>query len=263
MIKEHLSNILEAIYKASDAIMEVYNTDFRVELKSDDSPVTIADKKSNAILMEALKKTGVLIVSEEENPHSYEDRKGKTIWLVDPLDGTKDFIRKNDEFCICIALVENGIPIFGIIAAPVQKEIIFGGRDIPSAKINYHTENFLEESYHLAKINEEELNAVIYSRTQITPRIDAFIEQQSEKHGEIERIKKGSALKFFDLVRNSAQVYIRMWPTMEWDIAAGQAIYTALGGEVLNLATFEPLEYNKSDLHNPQFIAKPKQLTLL
>jgi 3'(2'), 5'-bisphosphate nucleotidase len=263
MIKDHLPSIFNAIYRASEAIMEVYTTEFKVELKSDDSPVTIADKRSNDILVEALRKTDILIVSEEENPHTFEDRKGKTIWLVDPLDGTKDFIRKNDEFCICIALVEDGVPIFGIIAAPVEKEIIFGGRDIPSAKIHYGTQDFLSETHHLEKIHENKLNAVIYSRTQITPRIDAFIEQQSQKHGEIERIKKGSALKFFDLVKNSAQVYIRMWPTMEWDIAAGQAIYSALGGEVLNLATLAPLEYNKSDLHNPQYIAKPKQLTLL
>lgn len=263
MIKTHLSAIFQAVYDASDAIMKVYTTDFKVELKSDDSPVTIADKNSNVILMKALAKTGVLIVSEEENPHTYEDRKGKTIWLVDPLDGTKDFIRKNDEFCICIALVENGIPIFGIIAAPVTKEIIFGGRDIPSSKIKYGETDYLNEKFRLPKIYEDELNAVIYSRTQVTPRIDAFIEQQSEKHGEIDRIKKGSALKFFDLVKNSAQVYIRLWPTMEWDIAAGQAIYEALGGEVLNLSTFEPLDYNKADLHNPEFIAKPKQLTLL
>lgn len=263
MIKEFLPDLLQAVYDASDEILKIYETDFKVILKDDDSPVTIADKASNDILTACLAKTGILIVSEEDEIADYEIRKQQDIWLVDPLDGTKDFIRKNGEFCICIALVQKQEPVFGIIASPIQKEVIFGGTDIPAAKIKYHTEDPLNEQHHLNKIVEEELNTVISSRTHVTPRIDSFIEKQSEKHGDIDRIKKGSALKFFDLVKNAAQVYIRLWPTMEWDIAAGHAIYRSMGGEVIDLTNFEPLRYNKADLHNPQFIAKPKKLNLL
>jgi len=263
MIKDFLPQLLEAVHAASEEILSIYETDFKVQLKDDDSPVTIADKASNEILMACLTQTDILVVSEESEIAKYEDRKDQDIWLVDPLDGTKDFIRKNGEFCICISLIKNQVPVFGLIASPVQKEIILGGEEIPAAKIPYHCENPFDAKYHLHKIEEEELNTVIYSRTQVTPRIDSFIEKQSEKHGDIDRIKKGSALKFFDLVKNAAQVYIRLWPTMEWDIAAGHAIYRSIGGEVIDLTNFEPLKYNKADLHNPQFIAKPKNLNLL
>lgn len=263
MIKEFLPKLLEAVHAASERILSIYETDFEVALKEDDSPVTIADKASNEILMACLEETAVMIVSEESQIASYDERKDKDIWLVDPLDGTKDFIRKNGEFCICIAFIQNQQAKFGLIASPIQGEIIFGGDDIRAAKIPFDCENPFDPKYYLEQIKNRELNAVIYSRTQISPRIDRFIEQQSQRFGHIDRIKKGSALKFFDLVENKAQAYIRLWPTMEWDIAAGHAIYKSIGGEVIDFANFKPLKYNKEDLHNPQFIAKPITLNLL
>ncbi|MFT4602106.1 MAG: 3'(2'), 5'-bisphosphate nucleotidase [Arenicella sp.] len=263
MIRELLPNIFQAVYEASDAIMTIYASEFEVEIKADDSPVTIADKASNEIIYKALKETGIKVISEEEDKPAFEDRKDHTIWLLDPLDGTKEFINKTDEFCICIALVKDNESIFGIIANPVTKEIIFGGRDIPAAKIIYGTDDIFNADFHIPQLKETKIKNIIYSRTHHTPRIDFFVKNQEQLHGTIERKRKGSALKFFDLVQETAQVYIRLWPTMEWDIAAGQAIYESIGGEVLELSNFTSLVYNKENLKNPQFLAKPKILKLL
>jgi 3'(2'), 5'-bisphosphate nucleotidase len=262
MNKNWLPDILESLYEASEVIMHIYEGDFDVIKKADNSPVTIADQKSNKILSKALNNTGILVVSEEETQPKYEDRKDVPIWLLDPLDGTSEFIKKNDEFCICIALVENHLPTFGIIAAPVNRQILFGGASIPPAIINYGEADIFNEKHHLPSIQGKMVNNVVYSRTRYTPNIDLFLEKIEAEHGICGRILKGSALKFFDLVSGRAQIYPRLWPTMEWDIAAGQAIYEAVGGEVLDFTTFAPLHYNKESLYNPKFIAKPKELKI-
>lgn len=262
MNRDWLPDILNAVYEASEAIMKVYEEGFEVIIKSDNSPVTIADQQSNRILCSALEKTDVLIVSEEESQPSFEERKDQPIWLVDPLDGTKEFINKRDEFCICIALIQDNSPTFGLIASPVSKEIIFGGTTIPPAMIRYGEKDLFSEEHHLESIDGSVVKNVIYSRTHHTPNIDILIEKLEAEHGQISRILKGSALKFFDLVTNNAQIYPRLWPTMEWDIAAGHAIYSALGGEVVEFTTFAPLRYNKESLFNPKFIAKPKRLKI-
>jgi 3'(2'), 5'-bisphosphate nucleotidase len=262
MIKNWFPDILNTVYEASEAIMNVYDEGFEVIVKSDDSPVTIADKQSSMILTTALRKTGVIVISEEENIPDYEDRKGKSIWLVDPLDGTKDFIKKNDEFCICIALVEDQEAIFGMIASPTDRKLIFGGREIPPAMINYGEPQPFSSRHHLKPLKVDDITNIIYSKTHYTPNIDILVEKMEMEYGHVGRILKGSALKFFDLVTSKAQVYPRLWPTMEWDIAAGNAIYTALGGEILNYDTKEKLLYNKESLYNPKFIAKPRNLKL-
>lgn len=262
MNESWIPDILNAIYQASEAIMNIYDEGFEVIRKSDDSPVTMADKQSNMIMTKALERTGVMIVSEEEKHPDYLDRKDQAIWLLDPLDGTKDFIKKSNEFCICLALIEDHQPIFGIIANPVKREIIMGGTNMQARLFNYGAKDPLSEEYMLPKVQDESIHNVIYSRTSYTPRIDALMEKVENKHGACGRILKGSALKFFDLVTDNAQVYIRLWPTMEWDIAAGHAIYASLGGEVVEFTTFASLHYNKENLYNPQFIAKPKNLKL-
>lgn len=262
MIKKWFPDILNAVYEASEAIMNVYEGNFEVTYKTDDSPVTLADKQSNMILTTALEKTGVLIVSEEDEKPNYQKRKDQAIWLVDPLDGTKEFVNRNDEFCICIALIEDHQPSFGLIAAPVTKEIIFGGIDIPPALIKYGEKNHFDRIHQLSPVQDKMVKNIIYSRTHYTPNIDILVERIEVEHGTVGRILKGSAMKFFDLVTDRAQIYPRLWPTMEWDIAAGHAIYKALGGEVFEFSTFEPLSYNKESLYNPKFIAKPKNLKI-
>lgn len=256
-------DILTSIVKASEAILKVYERDFDVSFKPDHSPITKADTNSNEILVTALKKTGILILSEEEKLIEYEKRKNQTIWLLDPLDGTREFVRKSGEFCICLALIENEQAVFGIIANPLKKELIIGGEALPAMLLPYSDLDISNKSYQLQAIRENTFDTIIHSRTHITPKIDEFITNQTSKFGPITRIKKGSALKFFDLVCDKANLYIRLWPTMEWDIAAGHAIYKSLGGEVFDFTTFAPLTYNKANLINPAFIAKPKNLELL
>lgn len=263
MIKEWLPDILKAVYKASDEIMKVYDDAFEVVLKADNSPVTEADQRSNDILFAALQATGVLTISEEESIPDYKDRENKDVWLLDPLDGTKEFVKKSGEFCICIALIKDGKSVFGLIASPINEQVIIGGVDVDPVIMPYRNLDFENPEYAVKEINQEIFECIIYSRTQITPKIDEFIKKQSAKYGHIKRIKKGSAIKFFDLMSGKANVYLRLWPTMEWDIAAGHAIFNSVGGEILDFTTFTPLTYNKRDLENPHFIAKPRGLDLI
>lgn len=261
--KDWLPDIFEAAYRASDAMLEIYNKDFTVYHKKDESPVTEADLESNRIMSEALEKTGVIIVSEEADFPSFESRKDKDVWLLDPLDGTKNFIQKLDEFCICVALIQDHQPTFGIIASPIERKILFGGGNLRAAIIDYGEKDIFNEKFQLPNIQNKMINNVIYSRTHYTPRIDKIVEKIRAEHGICGRILKGSALKFFDLATDRAQVYPRLWPTMEWDIAPGHAIYNTIGGEIVDFTTFTPLRYNKQDLENPMFIAKPKGLKIL
>ena len=263
MIKEWLPDILKAVYEASIEIMKVYDDEFEVTLKADNSPVTEADQRSNDILFAALNKTGVLTISEEESIPDFKNRENKDVWLLDPLDGTKEFVKKSGEFCICLALIKNGKPVFGLIASPTHEKVIIGGTDVKAVIMPYEAYDFENPSYEVPEISQETFECIIYSRTQITPKIDEFIKKQSNKFGHIKRIKKGSAIKFFDLMNGKANVYLRLWPTMEWDIAAGHAIFNSVGGEILDFTTFTPLRYNKRDLENPHFIAKARGLDLI
>ncbi len=263
MKKEWIEILLKAVYEASDKIMEIYTSGFEVEYKEDRSPVTLADTESSKIIYKHLLPLGLPIVSEEEENPPYEERnKSEFLWMVDPLDGTQEFIRENDEFCICIALIQENKAIFGIIADPVNREVIFGGTSTGTAS---HI-SFYDEDY-LSPMNQKELQlpdqkSLVYSRSNFSPKVVDIVEKIELLHGKMNVIKKGSALKFFDLVLSKAQFYPRLAPTMEWDIAAGQAIYEAIGGEVVDFTNFKELTYNKEDLYNPYFIAKPKGLEI-
>lgn len=263
MRKEWIQILLDAVYEASEKIISIYHTNFDVELKDDRSPVTLADKESSQIILKHLIKTKILIISEEELKPTYEKRKNlEYIWLVDPLDGTREFVRKNGEFCINIALIKNNKPIFGMIASPTEQKIIFGGQKFGAFYINYFEQKYLDKKFKIKPITAKKKKGLVYSRSHFTPGVSTLINQLENKYGTLEITKKGSALKFFDLVLNDAQFYPRMAPTMEWDIAAGQAIYESIGGEVLNFTNFEALVYNKTSLINPNFIAKPKDLSI-
>lgn len=252
--------VREAGLKAIETIIEVYNTDFDVQIKADDSPVTKADKRSSKIICDCLEQTGHIIISEEENKIPFKDRQNEPIWLVDPLDGTKEFIRKNGEFCINIALIENQKPKLGFIIDVLNRSMIFGGSENGAFIMDI---DILDSITRLEPINEMNGDlSLVYSRSHLHPKANLIIERLNNNGIEVEIIRKGSALKFFDLVQNRAQLYPRIGPTMEWDIAAGDAIYGALGGEVLDFHNFEPLKYNKESLYNPPFIAKHKNFPL-
>ena len=255
--------LLQCVYDASDEIMQVYHSNFSAEQKSDHTPVTKADKRSSEIICKLLESTNGLIISEEEQKPTIEMRsKAPYIWLVDPLDGTKEFIRKNGEFCINIGLVHNHEPIFGVIASPVKKEVIFGGPSFGAYRIPYHEKKFTDPRFEIKRLREKKSRGLIFSRSHFSPAVSALVNRLEERYGPLTLIKKGSALKFFDLVSGTADFYPRLAPTMEWDIAAGDAIYRTVGGEVLDFTNFEALRYNKAELLNPSFIAKPVSLRI-
>lgn len=252
--------VLKACVEASEAIMHIYQTGFDPHLKADGSPVTKADILSNSILKNALEKTGIPTIMEESINSPYEIRKNwENVWIVDPLDGTKEFIKKNGEFAICIALVHQNKPVLGFIVSPVKEEIVFGGKELPVRLVSF---NDLGNSESWKTITPRtDVNRplkIAGSRSHHSKRDLQFNQSIRELFGEVEFIQKGSALKFFDLALGKADLYPRFAPTMEWDIAAGQAIIEALGGTVVDTETNQALVYNKENLYNPYFIVKTK-----
>lgn len=261
-IQAFIPLVLNACIEASEAIMQIYKTDFDPSLKADGSPVTKADILSNSILKSALEKTGIPTIMEESVNSPFEIRKTwDYVWIVDPLDGTKEFIKKNGEFAICIALVHQNQPVLGFIASPVMEEIIFGGKSTPPTFLSFKD---IDQTKNWKAIQlKNELNKplkIAGSRSHPSGNDLRFNQSMQDVFGEVEFIKKGSALKFFDLALGKADVYPRFAPTMEWDIAAGQAIIESLGGTVEHAQTNQSLTYNKEDLYNPYFIVKTKVL---
>jgi 3'(2'), 5'-bisphosphate nucleotidase len=256
---------LEGGVAASLAIMEVYQQPFETVSKSDGSPVTIADLTSNEILLSFLEPTGIPIISEESIHENYALRKNwDYCWCIDPLDGTKEFIKKNDEFAVCIALIHHQQPVLGFIFSPVEKKVLMGGKNIPPAISAFDTITLPEQWQFIETSTSFNHPLVITgSRSHQAQKETLFQQALREKYPDMHYLKKGSALKFFDLALGSVHLYIRMAPTMEWDIAAGQAILEALNGEILHAENNTPLTYNKSDLFNPFFIAKTAAYKLI
>lgn len=253
---------LQASVEASKKIMEFYSNGFETEIKHDGSPVTQADLASSEIIDTFLNSTGIPITGEETVKIDFEIRKGwNESWCVDPLDGTKEFVKKNGEFAVNIALIRDQKPVFGLIAAPVDKRVIFGGTEIGVFIADF---DCWDNATKWIKIDApKSINSplmVTCSRSHHSGPVLQFLHELKVNHPEIDFIKRGSALKFFDLALGIADAYPRFAPTMEWDIAAGQAILEALGGAVVHAQTLEPLRYNKENLTNPYFIAKTKAL---
>ena len=251
-----------AAIEASQAIMEIYATDFSTDLKGDGSPVTIADLTSSEIIARHLELTSIPITGEERLKEPYSVRKEwEECWCVDPLDGTKEFVRKNGEFVVSIGLIKDQQPFFGVIASPVSQHLIVGGEEIGAYMFSFDELESPEKWKKLPLISTVNVPVVVISsRSHYSGNLLSIIQNIENKHGEVASARMGSALKFFDLVQGKADVYPRLAPTMEWDIAAGHAIYKSVGGEVLSLETNKPLIYNKESLFNPFFIASKKIL---
>lgn len=247
---------INAAIQASVEIKKIYDTQFDAQFKSDGSPVTIADLTSSKIILKWLIPTAIPIIDEEQAHAPYKERRNwEYCWCVDPLDGTKEFVKKNGEFAVNIALIHQGIPVFGVIANPVERKFIFGG-----ATIGGFTSTFQawETSGKFQQINPQALKkelTLIASASHHTIAVLDYFQELSQNQLNAQFIQKGSSLKFFELTHNTAQIYPRFAPTMEWDIAAGQAILEGMGGGVFNVATKAPLRYNKESLVNPHFIA--------
>ncbi len=238
---------------AGAAILQIYNEgeNFRVIHKSDKSPLTIADKKSNQIICEGLLKLSpeIPIISEENKEIAYSKRKYfEHAWLVDPLDGTKEFIKRNGDFTVNIALLYHGKIILGVVYIPCTKEMYWGIEDQGAYMMsNGKTAQLTAPKFQLADAGL----GVVCSRSHLNEGTANFIAQLNQPR----RVSRGSSLKFLILAKGEAHVYPRLAPTMEWDTGAAQIILEEAGGSVISEATKKPLVYNKENLLNPHFIA--------
>lgn len=254
---------ITAAYNAGKEILKVYDTAFDVEHKDDRSPLTLADKRAHEVIDEYLKQTRIPILSEEGRSIDYEERKlWKRFWMVDPLDGTKEFIKRNGEFTVNIALIENGISISGVIYVPVSGDLYFA----ISRKGAYKVENFnnpnsnIEEWMASAKKlpvqAENKGYTVVGSRSHKSPETSAYMQSLTEEHGELNIVSMGSSLKICLVAEGVADIYPRFAPTMEWDTAAGHAIAKESGKEIYDQTTNQTMVYNKENLLNNWFIVK-------
>ena len=265
-----LAAAIQAAVEAGKAVLDVYNTDFHVDYKKDQSPLTLADKQAHDIISDRLKPFDIPLLSEEGKTIPYATRRQwKTLWIVDPLDGTKEFVKRNDEFTVNIALVENQAPVLGVIYVPVAGTLYFAQREMGAFKLaglDCGTDARLDGPATLAAFLQDarrlplaEAPGAAYtiagSRSHGTGELARFVEDQRRRHPAIEFISAGSSLKFCLVAEGRADIYPRFGPTSEWDTAAGQAIVTASGGSVVAQETGRPLVYNKQDLLNPWFLA--------
>ena len=270
MISVHsgfLETAIKAALAAGNEILSVYNLKTDVEMKSDNSPLTLADKLAHDKIVEILTSTNLPVLSEEGKSVSYDERKNwKLFWLADPLDGTKEFIKKNDEFTVNIALICEQNPVAGVVYAPALKTLFYAEENCGSYKcevtdfiqklITY--KQFLNSLIELSaalpkKINKNKFT-VVASRSHLTPETESFINDLKSKHGEIEFISSGSSLKICLVAEGVADIYPRLAPTMEWDTAAGQAIAMCAGKSVCVYKKSEQMKYNKERLLNEWFV---------
>ncbi|MBT8263238.1 MAG: 3'(2'),5'-bisphosphate nucleotidase CysQ [Bacteroidia bacterium] len=260
-MRENLHIAIRAAIDGGLEIMKVYATDFDVELKGDNSPLTIADQNANDVINKFLEPTGIPIISEENKQTDYEVRRNwNQCWIVDPLDGTKEFVKRNGEFTVNIALVIDGNPVLGVIYVPVEKSLYFTSEDITeSMKVivndpSISIDEILRDARSI-KPAEEIVPPVkvVGSRSHLNDDTRKFIEN-IEKETSVEIVSRGSSLKFCLVAEGDAHIYPRYAPTMEWDTAAGQAICQAAGIRVVEEATGTPLKYNKENLLNPYFL---------
>jgi len=252
---------INASLAAGKKIMEVYaSNDFGMVEKDDLSPLTRADLEAHLQISKLLEPTQIPLLSEEGIHLTYAERAlWKTFWLVDPLDGTKEFINQNDEFTVNIALIHENQPIAGVIYIPVSKELYVGIDGLGAWKIEnpepYCTvERISQHGTKLPQIKTTDAYIVAASRTHLDDETAAFIENLKKLHPELKIVRKGSSLKFCMIAEGSADIYPRFGPTMEWDTAAGHAIVKASGKNVFHTDQQTEIRYNKENLMNPHFI---------
>lgn len=267
MQTEYIVKAIDAALAAGKEILKVYNdpcADFQIEMKADNSPLTLADRKAHETILSYLQETDCPVLSEEGKHIPYEERsQWERLWIVDPLDGTKEFIKRNGEFTVNIALVERGVPVFGVIYVPV-KEMLYWGEPVAGA---YKMENVavragrsLDEMKAAASrmpcTDTNGAFVIVASRSHLSAETEEYIEEKRKSYPCVELVSVGSSIKICRVCEGEADEYPRFAPTMEWDTAAGHAIAKASGAEVYQTGTGEPLVYNKPDLLNPWFIVR-------
>ncbi len=262
---------IEAALAAGEVIRTIYErpvAEYEIEKKEDASPLTLADREANSVITGFLRKTSYPILSEEESIVSYETRKQwESLWIVDPLDGTKEFIKRNGEFTVNIAWVKNNKPIIGVIYVPVTAKLYFSGLSIGAFCVENiqnltsypDLDSLMQKGTKLPEVSESENYRVVASRSHTSPELNEYLEKLKKQHNKpLETVSIGSSLKFCLVAEGSADCYPRLTPTMEWDTAAGHAIALAAGMSVSLINSDKPLVYNREDLLNPYFIVENK-----
>jgi 3'(2'), 5'-bisphosphate nucleotidase len=252
----------------------VYDSeDMGIEKKADDSPLTLADRRSHEIIMAAIGGFGIPVLSEEGRDIRFAERKQwPRMWIVDPLDGTKEFIKRNGEFTVNIALAEGGIPTLGVIYVPVADTLYFADRQsgcFQDRRLSHAwvsgkepggidtLESLMAEAVRMPLPHDKNRPfTVMGSRSHATAELKAYVETMRDQYGEVDFISAGSSLKICLVAEGRADIYPRLGPTMEWDTAAGQAIAVASGAQVVRHDDGRDLAYNKENLLNPWFIVK-------
>lgn len=242
---------LEPIARAAgEAIMTIYRQPFAVEYKQDESPLTAADKGAHELIAAALATLtpDIPVLSEESGPEVMAERLGwSRYWLVDPLDGTKEFVARNGEFTVNIALIQDGKPVWGLVYAPVPDRLWYGGKGLGAWRIDESGTAAIKTHAHV----EGEAWKVVGSRNHLSQATRDYLAPL----GEIELVSMGSSLKFCIIAEGGAELYPRLAPTCEWDTAAAQAVLEGAGGSVTQLDG-SPLRYTKPDILNPWFVAR-------
>lgn len=278
MSRQDLSALVDAATAAAFAagreILTVYGTDFTSEQKADKSPLTEADKLAHEAIVRTLGSTGLPVLSEEGKTLEVAERQAwQHYWLVDPLDGTKEFIKRNGEFTVNIALMErDGIPagplgaarpIAGVLYVPVKDILYFawegGGAYRQTAAATRAVGSTYERSSQAERLpvtQQRPAFTIVASRSHQSPETEAFIQRMEKEHGNIALASMGSALKICLVAEGAADVYPRYAPTMEWDTAAGHAIANEAGRELVDITTGAPMRYNKNELVNNWFIVQ-------
>ncbi|MCE9936080.1 3'(2'),5'-bisphosphate nucleotidase CysQ [Aeromonas salmonicida] len=235
---------------AGDTIMAIYSQPFTVEYKGDESPLTAADKGAHEVIVQALAglTPDIPVLSEESGPEVMGLRHGwSRYWLVDPLDGTKEFVSRNGEFTVNIALIEDGKPLWGLVYAPVLDRLWYGGKGMGAWRVADGKREAIQTLPH----QEGSPWRVVGSRNHLSRETLDYL----APFGDIELVSMGSSLKFCIIAEGGAELYPRLAPTCEWDTAAAQAVLEGAGGSVTRLDG-SPLAYNKPDILNPWFVAR-------
>ena len=260
---ELLSTAIKAAVRGGKEILEVYSQEFEVQFKEDQSPLTLADRKAHSSISHILNITDLPVLSEEGQHLPFEVRKEwKQYWLVDPLDGTKEFVKRNGEFTVNIALIVEHKAEIGVIFVPVTGVLYFAANTTGACKTivtnleDYNIDDLIENAIPLPSQQLPDKVTVVCSRSHMSPETMEFIEQLKQEGKEPDYVSVGSSLKLCLVAEGKAHIYPRFGPTMEWDTAAGQAIVEKSGGSVIKTDKSGPVEYNnKAGLLNPWFIA--------
>jgi 3'(2'), 5'-bisphosphate nucleotidase len=258
---------LRSAFAAGNAVMKIYGNDrLIIKRKKDFSPLTLADQSAHEVLMTFLDKSQIPVISEEGQQYEYEIRKNWDFyWLVDPLDGTKEFLKRNGEFTVNIALVKYNLPVIGVVYAPASGHLYYGAPDLGAYLLSTggFQNDIPAEMTQIIRLSEKlplridrDNFTVVASRSHINFETQRYIQMLQKNYKTVDVISKGSSLKFCLVAEGKADIYPRFGPTMEWDTAAGQAVALHSGCSVVRYDTGEILNYNKKDLRNPWFIVK-------